>query len=63
MIQPETGRISAGGVADKNAGSLMPEIVVAVEMAATAKDLALSIHPHPTISETMMESAELYLII
>ncbi len=61
IIDPETGRILGGGVAGKNAGSLIPEIALAIEMASTAEDLALTIHPHPTLSETIMESAEIYL--
>jgi dihydrolipoamide dehydrogenase len=42
------------------AGELIAEGVVAIEMAAQAKDIALSIHPHPTLSETIMESAEVF---
>ena len=58
IVDPESGRILGGGVAGKNAGSLIPEITLAIEMAATAEDLALTIHPHPTLSETLMEAAE-----
>ena len=58
IVDHESGRILGGGVAGKNAGSLIPEITLAIEMAATAEDLALSIHPHPTLSETIMEAAE-----
>lgn len=60
LVHPENGRILGGGVAGKNAGSLIPEIVLAIEMAATAEDLALSIHPHPTLSETIMEAGEMF---
>jgi dihydrolipoamide dehydrogenase len=42
------------------AGELIAEGVVAIEMGATAMDLALSVHPHPTLSETMMECAEVF---
>lgn len=60
IVDPEFGRILGGGVAGKNAGSLIPEITNAIEMGATAEDVALSIHPHPTLSETIMEAAEIY---
>ena len=61
IIDPETEQVLGGGVAGKQAGSLIPEIAVAIEMAATAEDISLSIHPHPTLSETIMESAEVFL--
>ena len=61
IIDPETEVILGGGVAGKDAGSLIPEIALAVEMGTTASDLSLTIHPHPTLSETIMESAELFL--
>lgn len=61
IIDPETEVILGGGVAGKDAGSLIPEIALAVEMGTTANDLSLTIHPHPTLSETIMESAELFL--
>jgi dihydrolipoamide dehydrogenase len=60
LVDPETGRILGGGVAGKNAGVLIPQITLAIEMAATAEDIALTIHPHPTLSETIMEAAELF---
>ncbi|WP_373057645.1 dihydrolipoyl dehydrogenase [Zunongwangia sp. H14] len=60
LVEKKTGRILGGAVAGKNAGSLIPEISLAIEMAATAEDVALSIHPHPTLSETIMEAAEIF---
>ncbi|UBZ07973.1 dihydrolipoyl dehydrogenase [Salegentibacter mishustinae] len=60
LIDKETEVILGGAVAGKNAGSLIPEIALAIEMGSTASDLALTIHPHPTLSETIMESAELF---
>lgn len=60
LVDPESGIILGGGVAGKNAGSLIPQISFAIEMGATAKDISLSIHPHPTLSETIMEAAELF---
>lgn len=60
LIDPQTEVILGGAAAGKNAGSLIPELVLAVEMGSTAKDLELSIHPHPSLSESIMESAELF---
>ncbi|HZJ35430.1 MAG TPA: dihydrolipoyl dehydrogenase [Gillisia sp.] len=60
IVHPETGILLGGGVAGKNAGILIPEISLAIEMGASAEDIALSIHPHPTLSETIMEAAELF---
>lgn len=60
LIDPETERILGAGIVGKNAGDLIAELVVAIEMGATAEDVALSIHPHPTLSETIMEAAELF---
>jgi dihydrolipoamide dehydrogenase len=61
LVDPETHRILGAGFVGAGAGELVAETVVAIEMAATATDLALSNHPHPTLSETVMEAAELYL--
>ena len=61
IIDPNSGIILGGGVAGKNAGSLISEIVLAVEMGVIAEDLVLTIHPHPTLSETIMESAEIFM--
>jgi dihydrolipoamide dehydrogenase len=58
IVDPETERILGVGMVGAGAGELIAEGVLAVEMAATARDLALSIHPHPTMSETMGEAAE-----
>jgi len=60
IIDPETDRILGMGIVGHNAGELISEGVVAIEMGATARDLAESIHPHPTLSETIMECAEMY---
>ncbi len=60
LIDPDNERILGAGIVGKNAGDLIAELVVAIEMGATAEDVALSIHPHPTLSETVMEAAELY---
>ncbi|MEE9230347.1 MAG: dihydrolipoyl dehydrogenase [Acidobacteriota bacterium] len=60
LVDPETERILGVGIAGSGAGEMIAEGVLAVEMAALATDLKLSIHPHPTLSETIMESAEVF---
>ncbi|HEX6163287.1 MAG TPA: dihydrolipoyl dehydrogenase [Vicinamibacterales bacterium] len=60
IIDPETERILGVGLAGSGAGELIAEGVVAIEMGMTASDLKLSIHPHPTLSETLMEAAEVF---
>ncbi len=60
VIDPETERILGVGIVGHGAGELISEGVLAVEMGATAMDLALAVHPHPTLSETIMECAEMF---
>lgn len=60
LIDAESERILGVGIAGPGAGELIAEGVLAIEMAAVVSDVKLSIHPHPTLSETMMESAEAY---
>jgi dihydrolipoamide dehydrogenase len=60
LIDPQTERVLGVGIVGVGAGELIAEGVVAIEMAALAKDVALSIHPHPTLSETLMEAAEVF---
>lgn len=60
VIEPETERLLGVGIVGVGADDLISEGVVAVEMGATAKDLAESVHPHPTLSETLMECAEVF---
>lgn len=60
LVDPQTERVLGVGIVGAGAGELIAEGVLAVEMAALAKDVALSIHPHPTLSETVMESAEVF---
>ena len=60
VIDPDSGRILGMGVVGSGAGELIAEGVLATEMGATAEDLKLTIHPHPTLSETVMESAEVF---
>ncbi len=60
IIDSETERILGVGIVGTGAGELIAEGTLAIEMAANAKDLALTIHAHPTLSETMMEAAEIH---
>jgi len=60
IIDPDTERILGVGIVGAGAGELISEGALAIEMGATAKDLALTVHPHPTLSETLMEAAEAF---
>ena len=60
ILDPETERVLGVGVTGVGAGELIAEGVLAVEMGALASDISLSIHPHPTLSETVMEAAEVF---
>ena len=60
ILEPETGRVLGVGIAGSGAGELIGEATLAIEMGATAEDLRLIIHAHPTLSETVMESAEVF---
>ncbi|MGC1650807.1 MAG: dihydrolipoyl dehydrogenase [Candidatus Sulfotelmatobacter sp.] len=60
LFDPQTERVLGVGIVGAGAGELIAEGVLAVEMAALASDVAMTIHPHPTLSETVMESAEVF---
>jgi dihydrolipoamide dehydrogenase len=60
ILDPQTERVLGVGIVGAGAGELIAEGVLAVEMAAVAKDIAMTIHPHPTLSETIMQSAEVF---
>ena len=60
LIDPQTERVLGVGIVGVGAGELIAEGVLAMEMGALAKDIALTIHPHPTLSETVMNSAEVF---
>jgi dihydrolipoamide dehydrogenase len=60
ILDAQTERILGVGLVGPGAGELIAEGVLAVEMGANATDLKLSIHPHPTLTETLMESAEVF---
>ena len=60
LIDPATHRVLGGGIVGPNAGELIAEIALAVEMGADAADVGLTIHPHPTLSETVCFAAEAF---
>jgi dihydrolipoamide dehydrogenase len=60
ILEPTTGRLLGVGIAGSGAGELIAEATLAIEMGASAEDLKLTIHAHPTLSETLMESAEVF---
>jgi dihydrolipoamide dehydrogenase len=61
VVDPDTGRILGIGLAGRDVEGMIAEGVLAVEMGALAEDMGLSIHPHPTLSETLGEAAEIFL--
>lgn len=60
LVDPDTQRILGVGICGPGAGELIAEGVLAIEMGANITDLKLTIHPHPTLSETLMEAAEVF---
>jgi dihydrolipoamide dehydrogenase len=60
IIDPKTERVLGVGIVGVGAGDLIAEGVLAIEMCALAADVGMTIHPHPTLSETMMEAAEVF---
>ena len=60
LFDPQSHRVLGGGIVGSNAGDLIAEIGLAIEMGADAADLALTIHPHPTLSETVAFAAEAF---
>jgi dihydrolipoamide dehydrogenase len=61
IVDPESQRILGVGITGRNTEGLISEGVLAIEMGALVEDMALSIHPHPTLSETEGEAAEIFL--
>ncbi|MCR4412387.1 MAG: dihydrolipoyl dehydrogenase [Thermoguttaceae bacterium] len=61
VVDPTTRRVIGCGIVGAGAGDLIGEAVVAIEMGASVEDLALSIHPHPTLGETLGAAAEVFL--
>lgn len=60
LIDPDDQRLLGAAIVGPGAGEMIAEATLAIEMGANAKDLALTIHAHPTLSETVMESAEIF---
>lgn len=60
LFCPETKRILGGGIVGLNAGDLIAEVTLAIEMCCDVEDIALTIHPHPTLAETIAQSAEMF---
>jgi dihydrolipoamide dehydrogenase len=60
LFCPDTRRILGAGIAGINAGDLIAETTLAIEMGCDVEDIALTIHPHPTVSETIAQAAEMF---
>ena len=60
LFDPKTQRVLGAGIVGPNAGELIGEIALAIEMGCEAEDIALTIHPHPTLSETVMLASEIF---
>jgi dihydrolipoamide dehydrogenase len=60
LFDPDSHRVVGGGIVGTNAGDLISEVALAIEMGATAADVGLTIHPHPTLSETVAFAAEAF---
>ncbi|TVQ49412.1 MAG: dihydrolipoyl dehydrogenase [Gammaproteobacteria bacterium] len=60
LFDPKTHRVIGGGIVGTNAGDLIAEVALAIEMGADAADIGLTIHPHPTLSETVAMAAEAF---
>ena len=60
MFDEQTRRVIGAGITGSNAGDLIAEVALAIEMDCTAEDIGLTIHPHPTLSETIAFAADMY---
>ena len=60
LFNPATRRVVGGGIVGTNAGELIAEVALAIEMGADAADIGLTVHPHPTLSETVAMAAEAF---
>ena len=60
LFDPDSHRVVGGGIVGTNAGDLISEVALAVELGADAADVGLTIHPHPTLSETVAFAAEAF---
>ncbi|MFZ7110667.1 MAG: dihydrolipoyl dehydrogenase [Desulfatiglandales bacterium] len=61
LLDPDSGRVLGVGIAGRDTEGLISEGVLAMEMGAVAEDVGFSIHPHPTLSETLAEAAEIFV--
>lgn len=59
LVDPKTNRVLGAGIVGANAGDLIAEVGLAIEMGCDIEDIALTIHPHPTLSETVAQAAEI----
>jgi dihydrolipoamide dehydrogenase len=60
LFDPKTGRVLGAGIVGTNAGDLISEVALAIEMGCDAADIGLTVHPHPTLSETVAMAAEAF---
>ena len=60
LFDPTTRRVLGAGIVGPNAGDLIAEIALAIEMGCDAEDIGLTVHPHPTLSETVAFAAEAF---
>ena len=60
IFDKDTNRIIGAGIVGPNAGDLIAEVALAIEMGCDAEDIALTIHPHPTLSETVALATEMF---
>ncbi len=60
LFDPKTHRVLGAGIVGPNAGELISEVSLAIEMGCEAEDIALTVHPHPTLSETVMQATEMF---
>jgi dihydrolipoamide dehydrogenase len=60
LFDEKTHRVLGAGIIGSNAGELISEVALAIEMGCDAEDIGLTVHPHPTLSETVMLAAEMY---
>ena len=61
LFDPDSKRLLGAGIAGQGAGDLIAELALAIEMGADAEDIALTVHPHPTLSETVGLASESFL--
>lgn len=60
LFDPETKQVIGAGIVGPNAGDLISEVALAIEMGCDAEDIALTVHPHPTIAETVAQATEAF---